>query len=221
MRLLVVEDKLKVATLIADVLGDVGYTVDIEYTGDAGLESMTRNAYDLVILDHLLPGISGRDVCKRARAVGITTPVLMVTARDAVSDRVAGLDAGADDYLTKPFSIEELVARVRALLRRQALASAKLRCVEDLVLDTASRTVTRDGSLIDLSAKEYDLLDFLMQHSGRVVAKSQIAAEVWGYDFDTSLNIVEVYISYLRSKVDGRSEKKLIKTVRGAGYQIG
>ncbi|HEY3328911.1 MAG TPA: response regulator transcription factor [Capsulimonadaceae bacterium] len=221
MQVLVVEDEPKVAGFIVDALTDVGHTVDVEYTGVTAAEAMERRAYDLVILDHLLPGKLGRDLCAEARGRGNMTPVLMVTARDSVNDRVAGLDAGADDYLTKPFAIDELLARVRALLRRQSTGSSVIVTVQDLVMDTTKREVSRRGRVIDLSSREYDLLEFLAQHAGRTVTRSMIAEQVWGVDFDTGTNIVEVYVSYLRAKVDQGCNAKLIKTVRGIGYQLG
>jgi DNA-binding response OmpR family regulator len=220
-QVLVVEDEPKVAGFIVDALTDVGHTVDVEYTGVTAAEAMERRAYDLVILDHLLPGKLGRDLCAEARGRGNMTPVLMVTARDSVNDRVAGLDAGADDYLTKPFAIDELLARVRALLRRQSTGSSVIVTVQDLVMDTTKREVSRRGRVIDLSSREYDLLEFLAQHAGRTVTRSMIAEQVWGVDFDTGTNIVEVYVSYLRAKVDQGCNAKLIKTVRGIGYQLG
>lgn len=221
MHILVVEDELKVAAILSDALTDAGHDVAIDYSGSGAWETVSTRAFDLVLLDQLLPGISGLELCKRMRESGNLTPVLMVTARDSTSDKVAGLDAGADDYLSKPFSIDELLARVRALLRRQESATASLKVVDDLVVNTNARDVTRAGKAIFLSAKEYELLEFLTRHAGRVVTKAAIAEQVWGIDFDMASNVVEVYISYLRAKIDQKHQNKLIQTVRGVGYQLG
>lgn len=221
MRILVVEDEVKVAGFVSEALAAAGYTVDVEYTGTTGEAAMMNSAHDLVILDHLLPGVTGQDLCRKARAAGDATPILMVTARDAISDRVGGLDAGADDYLTKPFAIDELLARVRALLRRNAQTQAAVLTVEDLALDITRREVRRAGKSIVLSAREYVLLEFLMRHAGRTVTRQMIAEQVWGFNFDTASNVVEVYVSYLRSKIDSGTERKLIRTMRGVGYQLG
>jgi len=173
------------------------------------------------VLDHLLPGLTGREVCRALRAEGSTAAILMVTARDGLSDKVAGLDAGADDYLTKPFSIDELLARLRALLRRGEGRGMPLLIVEDLTLDPRTRLAGRGGRTFDLSAREYALLDYLMRNARRPVTRAMIAEHVWGFDFDSGSNVIDVYISYLRAKIDRDADRKLIRTLRYVGYQLG
>lgn len=221
MRILVVEDEKKVASFLRQALTEAGYTVDITYDGEAGLAFARAASYDLILLDHLLPHLSGRALCERLRRENVGAAILLVTACDSVEDTVAGLDAGADDYLTKPFSLDELLARVRALLRRSGGARAAVLTVEDLTLDPRTRQVRRGTHDITLSAREYALLDYLMRNPRRPVSRALIAEHVWGFDFDSGSNVIDVYINYLRAKIDRGREHKLIQTLRGVGYQIG
>jgi DNA-binding response OmpR family regulator len=220
MAVLVVEDELRVRSFLERGLSEEGFSV--RACGDApGAEAaLAAGGIDLVVLDWVLPGEQGVELVRRWRTRGNPTPIIMLTARDAVEDRIAALDAGADDYLVKPFAFEELLARVRAVLRRAAgKASPALTC-GDLVLDPAAHRVTRRGIAIDLTPREFGLLYFLMQHAGDPVSRTRIAAAVWEHDFDTSSNVVEVYIRYLRAKVDQPFSKPLIHTVRGVGYVL-
>ena len=220
MRILVVEDEAKVSAFIRQALEEEGHAVDVAADGDSGLHFALTTEYDLVILDWLLPGRDGLEVCEAIRATGQPTPILMLTARDAVADRIAGLDTGADDYLTKPFALGELLARVRALLRRGSTGQTPSLRVGDLVLDPATRLVHRGTRAIILSAKEYALLEYLMRQSGQTVSRSRIMEHVWDFDFDSGTNVVDVYIYYLRSKIERGDESKLIHTVRGVGYRL-
>ncbi len=223
MRILIVEDEVKLAQLIKQVLEDELYQVDLAVEGEQGLNMAMSGNYDMLILDWMLPGWDGLQICRELRREKINIPVLMLTARDAVLDRVNGLDAGADDYLTKPFAFEELLARVRALIRRRThpenLADPTLK-VEDLELNLDTHRVTRAGKAIDLTAKEYSLLEYLLRNSGRVLSRDQIISNVWQYDFEATSNVVDIYIHYLRNKIDGKSPKKLIQTLRGMGYSL-
>jgi DNA-binding response OmpR family regulator len=220
MRILVVEDEPTAATVLAKGLREHAYAVDIANDGDAALEQAAVNQYDLLIVDVLLPGVDGFEVCRRLREDGSSVPVLMLTALGRLDDRVEGLDAGADDYLPKPYHFKELLARVRALLRRgPALASAVL-SVRDLAIDTRARRVERAGRLIQLTTKEYSLLEYLAKRQGEVVGRADIAEHVWDDSFDPMSNLIEVYIQRLRRKVDDGSEVKLIHTRRGAGYTL-
>ena len=220
MRILIVEDEPIAATVLAKGLREHGYAVDIANDGDAALEQAAINQYDLLIVDVLLPGTDGFEVCRRLRADGASVPVLMLTALGRLDDRVEGLDAGADDYLPKPYHFKELLARVRALLRRgPALASAVL-SVRDLAIDTRARRVERAGRLIQLTTKEYSLLEYLAKRQGEVVGRADIAEHVWDDSFDPMSNLIEVYIQRLRRKVDDDNDVKLIHTRRGAGYTL-
>jgi len=220
MRILVVEDEPAAATVLAKGLREHAYAVDVANDGDAALEQAAINQYDLLIVDVLLPGIDGFEVCRRLRADGASVPVLMLTALGRLDDRVEGLDAGADDYLPKPYHFKELLARVRALLRRgPALASAVL-AVRDLAIDTRARRVERAGRLIQLTTKEYSLLEYLAKRQGEVVGRADIAEHVWDDSFDPMSNLIEVYIQRLRRKVDDGNDVKLIHTRRGAGYTL-
>jgi two-component system, OmpR family, copper resistance phosphate regulon response regulator CusR len=220
MRILVVEDEPTAAAVLAKGLREHAYAVDIAYDGDAALEQAAVNPYDLLIVDVLLPGVDGFEVCRRLRADGASVPVLMLTALGRLDDRVEGLDAGADDYLPKPYHFKELLARVRALLRRgPALASAVL-SVRDLAIDTRARRVERAGRLIQLTSKEYSLLEYLAKRQGEVVGRADIAEHVWDDSFDPLSNLIEVYIQRLRRKVDDGNDVKLIHTRRGAGYSL-
>ena len=219
MRILVVEDERKVASFIRQGLHEEGHTVELAADGQAALDLLVESQpYDLVVLDVMLPRLDGFAVLKAARSQGIDTPVLVLTARDSVSDRVAGLDLGADDYLTKPFAFEELLARVRALLRRGAGQRAPMLRLADLTLDPASREVTRAGRRINLTVREYALLEYLMRNRGRVLTRPMLAEHVWGLAFDTESNIIDVYVGYVRRKVEGPGEARLLHTVRGVGY---
>jgi DNA-binding response OmpR family regulator len=222
MHILVVEDEQRLARLLQRVLGEERHTVDLAHTGDDGLQLALSDTYDLVVLDLMLPGIDGIEVCRQMRAEHIGTPVLMLTARGAVEDRVAGLNVGADDYLTKPFAMAELVARVGALLRRRDRtpeAGTTLQ-VGDLALDLIRHEATRGGRVLELTAKEFALLEYLMRNPSHVLSRSQIIDHVWRYDLDAVSNVVDIYIHYLRDKIDRGFSHPLIKTVRGIGYKI-
>ncbi len=221
MRILVVEDERKVASFIRQGLSEEGHAVEIAADGAAALEMLEEApAYDLVILDLMLPKRDGFEVLKALRQQKSQTPVLVLTARDTVSDKVRGLDLGADDYLTKPFAFDEFLARVRALLRRGAGQRAPVFKLDDLSLDPATRQVTRGARRITLTAREYALLEYFLRNVGRVLTRPMIAQHVWGLDFDTESNIIDVYVGYLRRKIDGEGERRLLHTVRGAGYML-
>ena len=220
MRILVVEDEAKVASFIRRALEEESYAVDACNDGAAGLDLARAGCYDLIILDLMLPGMPGLEVLKAMRKEQVAAPVLILTARSELDQKVKGLDAGADDYLTKPFAIEELVARVRALLRRGTGEVAGVLQVEDLVLNPATREVARGGRRIELTTKEYALLEYLMRNAGRVLTRPMIAEHVWNQDFDTFTNVIDVYVNYLRNKIDRGQERKLIQTVRGSGYTL-
>jgi two-component system copper resistance phosphate regulon response regulator CusR len=218
MRILVVEDEPKVASFIRRALEEESYAVDATDNGNEALDMAKTESYDLVILDLMLPGLPGLEVLRRIRAARNKVPVLILTARSEVDQKVTGLDAGADDYLTKPFSIDELLARVRALLRRGIGDPTGLLQIDDLVLNPATREVTRGGQRIDLTSKEYALLEYFMRNAGRVLTRPMISEHVWNLDFDTFTNVIDVYVNYLRNKIDRGRERKLIHTVRGSGY---
>jgi DNA-binding response OmpR family regulator len=220
MRILVVEDEAKVASFIQRALEAEQHQVDGAPDGDAGLSRALAGSYDLLVLDVMLPRRDGFSVVRELRAQGRSVPILLLTARSAVDDRVAGLDAGADDYLIKPFAVAELVARVRALLRRNTPGAQPVLTLADLRLDPATRAVTRTGQPIELTAKEYALLEFFLRNPGRVLSRSLIAQHVWGVAFDTFTNVIDVYVNYLRRKIDAGFEPKLVHTVRGAGYVL-
>ena len=220
MRILVVEDEPAAAHVLAKGLREHAYAVDIAPDGRTALEQIAETDYDLVILDILLPRINGLDLCRQLRADAAAVPVLMLTARGGLDQRVEGLDAGADDYLSKPYHFPELLARVRALLRRgPAFEPAEL-SVDDLVVDTRARTVTRAGSPLQLTTKEYALLEYLLRRKAQVVSRGEIAEHVWDYSFDPMSNLIEVYIQRLRRKIDEGRAVKLIHTRRGAGYTL-
>jgi two-component system copper resistance phosphate regulon response regulator CusR len=220
MRILVVEDEAKVASFIRRALEEESYAVDLCTDGLGGLDLARDTAYDLIILDVMLPGLSGIQILDTLRKEKLKTPILIVTAKTQVDQRVKGLDAGADDYLTKPFAIEELLARVRALLRRGTGEGAGLLQIEDLQLNPATREVTRGGQRIDLTTKEYALLEYFMRNAGRVLTRPMIAEHVWNLDFDTFTNVIDVYVNYLRNKIDRGRDRKLIQTIRGSGYSL-
>jgi two-component system, OmpR family, response regulator len=219
MHLLIVEDDSRLARVMKRVLEDEGHVVDLARNGAAGLDLALTGDFDAMTLDVMLPGLDGFEVCKRLRAAGKSTPVLMLTAREAVHDRVHGLDSGADDYLAKPFAFEELLARLRALGRRRAPLGTDVLTVGDLHLDEITHEVRRGEGLLDLTPKEFALLDYFMRHKGKALTRSQIFDQVWGYEADVLSNVVDLYVHYLRRKVDKAGEK-LIRTVRGVGYKI-
>lgn len=220
-RILVIEDEAKIANFLKRGLIEEAYEVDLALDGKEGLEAALSGSYDLIVLDIGLPEMDGMDVCRALRAKGRQTPVIFLTARDSVHDKVLGLDLGADDYLTKPFAFEEFLARVRSLLRKaQQKADTRLR-IADLVLDTKTRKVERGGRPIDLSTKEFALLQYLMENRGAVLSRLDISEKVWDIHFDTTTNVIDVHINRLRKKVDQDWPLKLIQTVRGAGYTLG
>lgn len=222
MYILVVEDERRLARVIRQVLEEEGHTVDVAYDGEEGLAMATEGSHDVIVLDVLLPKMDGVEVCRTLRQRRIDTPILLLTALDSVDDRVKGLDSGADDYLAKPFAFQELLARLRALGRRRVQPQEPSRLqVGDLVLDLRRRRVERAGRVLYLSPKEFNLLEFLMRNEGRVVTRTQILDHVWGYDFGADSNLVDVYVAYLRRKIDRCHSNKLIKTVRGVGYTLG
>ena len=220
MRLLVVEDEKKVSGFIKKGLQEEGYAVDVAFDGKTGLQMAMDRVHDLIVLDIHLPGMDGLSLLHRLRTAKVSTPVLLLTVRANIEDKVLGLDSGADDYLTKPFAFQELVARIRALLRRQTEAELPVLRFADLILDPARRVVLRGGKKIDLTAKEYALLDYFIRNPGRVLTRTMIAEHVWDYNFDSMTNIIDVYVNYLRRKIDSDREHKLIHTVRGVGYVL-
>ncbi|NBD17222.1 MAG: response regulator [Cyanobacteria bacterium] len=219
-RILIVEDELKLAQFIELELQYEGYEVTTATDGFDGLSQARESTPDLLILDWMLPGISGLEICRRLRQTGSTVPVILLTAKDEISDRVEGLDAGADDYVVKPFSIEELFARVRAHLRRTQEEETDVLQFGDLKLNTSTREVYRGDRAIELTAKEFELLRYLLNHPRQVLTRDQILERVWGYDFMGDSNIIEVYIRYLRLKLEDQGEPRLIQTVRGVGYVL-
>jgi DNA-binding response OmpR family regulator len=220
MRILVVEDERKVARFIQQALEEEHHAVDVAFDGERGMAMIEAQGYDLMILDVMLPKRNGLELTKAFRANRGTTPILMLTAKTATEDKVAGLDSGADDYLTKPFAVAELLARVRSLLRRGASEKTTLLKIADLELDTVTHKARRAGRTIDLTAKEYSLLEYLLRNKERVLSRSVIAEHIWDYHFDTGTNLIDVYINHLRNKVDTGFSKKLVHTVRGVGYVI-
>ena len=220
MRVLVVEDEPGIAQFIRQGLREAGYAVDVAYDGEEGLDYVYVAEYDVLVLDILLPKLDGLDVLHALRARGVKTPVLLLTAKDTVEDRVRGLDSGADDYLVKPFAFPELVARLRALLRRPPLQIDPVLHLGDLAMDTARREVRRGGRLIELSPREFTLLEYFMRHPRHVLTRTQLAEHVWNFDFFNDSNVVDVYIGYLRRKIDRGSDRPLLQTVRGVGYRL-
>ncbi|HEY7466118.1 MAG TPA: response regulator transcription factor [Dehalococcoidia bacterium] len=218
-RILVVDDDSRIAAAVRRALVYEGYAVDVAGDGRAALDSAATLPPDVVVLDVMLPDIDGMEVCRRLRADG-DVPILMLTARDGVTDRVRGLDTGADDYLVKPFAHEELLARVRALLRRRATAPGGALSHAGLTLDPAAHEVTRDGRVIDLTALEFQLLEHFLRHPRHVLTRDQLLEAVWGFDAETTSNLVDVYVGYLRTKLESAGEPRLIQTVRGVGYVL-
>ncbi len=222
MHILVVEDEKRLAFLLRRVLLEERHTVDLAHDGHSGLDLAESGTYDAVVLDVMLPGIDGIEICRQMREDGVMSPVLMLTARGALEDRVLGLNVGADDYLTKPFAMEELLARINALLRRRdrSFEATPQLTVGDLTLDLVRHEARRAGRVIELTAKEFALLEYLMRHPGQALTRTQIIDAVWRYDLEALSNVVDIYIHYLRDKIDSGREKPLIKTVRGMGYKI-
>jgi DNA-binding response OmpR family regulator len=223
MRVLVVEDEHQIANAIKKGLEQESFAVDVAYDGTEGYDLASTEDYDVIVLDLLLPGIDGMEICRKLRADKIHTPILILTAKGQLEDKVEGLNAGADDYLVKPFAFEELLARIRAMIRRPKEAAGTILTLDDLSLNTLTYEVKRDGEEIRLSGKEFSLLEYLLRHPNQIFTKEQIIGHVWNYDADILPNTVEVYIGYLRNKVDRPFPKKpaLIHTVRGFGYKIG
>ena len=220
MRILIVDDDRRLCAIIKRGLLEEAYAVDLAYDGEEGEYLAEVNPYDLIILDIMLPNKDGIEVCHELRAKKINTPILMLTAKDTVEDRVRGLDTGADDYLVKPFAFNELLARVRALLRREAMSKSPELRVGDLTLNTLTRQVWRGQRPIELTTKEYVILEYFMRHPNVIVTRTMIEEHAWDYDFDSLSNLVDVYIRRLRRKIDNEREDSLIQTVRGAGYRL-
>ncbi|MGB2693849.1 MAG: response regulator transcription factor [Dehalococcoidia bacterium] len=220
MRVLIVEDERRIADFIRKGLSEQGYAVDVASDGEEALDWAAVAEFDTIVLDIMLPVRDGIEVCRLLRERGVRTPILMLTARDAVEDRVRGLDSGADDYLVKPFAFAELLARLRALARREPVPQGAVLQVGDLTLDTRTREASRAGAPILLTNREYALLEYLMRHSKQVLTRTMIAEHVWNYDFDNATNVIDVHIRNLRRKIDNAYPIKLIQTVRGAGYRV-
>lgn len=218
MRILIVEDEKSLADILKKGLEEEGYAVDIAYDGEDGLFMAENEPSDIIILDIMLPVIDGMTILKKIRKTGIKTPVLMLTAKDTVMDKVSGLDSGADDYLTKPFLFEELLARIRALIRRGSEVKSSIIEIGDLIIDTACHEVTRGGKLISLSAKEYTLLEYMAINRDRVLSRAALTEHIYNEYFDLDSNVIDVFINRIRSKIDKGFDKKLIHTIRGAGY---
>jgi DNA-binding response OmpR family regulator len=220
MRILVIDDDRRLTAVIKRGLLEEAYAVDLAYDGEDGEYMAEVNPYDLIILDIMLPGKDGIEVCRELRTKKVNTPILMLTAKDTVEDRIKGLDTGADDYLVKPFAFNELLARVRAMLRREGMSKSPELHVGDLMLNTLTRQVWRGQRPVELTTKEYVILEYFMRHPNVVVTRTMIEEHAWDYDFDSLSNLVDVYIRRLRRKIDGEGEDSLIQTVRGAGYRL-
>ena len=218
MRILIVEDEKKVAGFIKKGLEEETYAVDVANDGEEGFHLAAMNQYDMIILDLMLPKMDGLEVLTRLRDKKVSTPILLLTAKDAVDDKVTGLNKGADDYLTKPFAFSELLARIRSLLRRGQVETQTELKVGDLTLDMVSHKVSRDGEEIELTGKEYSLLEYFMRNEGKVLTRTMIAEHVWDYNFDTFTNVIDVYVNHLRKKIDKKYPAKLLHTLRGVGY---
>jgi two-component system, OmpR family, response regulator len=219
-RILIVEDEVKLATLLRRGLAEEAHAADVAATGEDALWMAQATAYDAIVLDLMLPGIDGLEVCRRLRAAGVWSPVLMLTARDALADRIGGLDAGADDYVTKPFAFAELVARLRAVARRGTPERPTVIVVGDLALDPATRTVRRGDTEVELSPKEFALLETFMRRPGRVLSRFELLEHAWDYDYEHRSNVIDVYVRYLRQKIDRPFGRESLETVRGAGYRL-
>lgn len=222
MYILIVEDERRLAQAVRRVLQEEGHTVDVAYDGEEGFAMATEGDHDVIVLDVMLPVMDGMEVCRKLRRNRVDTPILLLTALGGVDDRVRGLDSGADDYLPKPFAFQELLARLRALGRRRVQPREPQElAVGDLKLDLDRRRAQRAGRVIELSPKEFSLLEYFMRNQGRVLTRTQILDHLWGYDYATDSNLVDVYVAYLRRKVDRGAERPLIRTVRGVGYALG
>jgi two-component system, OmpR family, response regulator len=219
-RILIVEDEVKLAALLRRGLVEEAHAADVAPTGEDALWMAQATAYDAIVLDLMLPGIDGLEVCRRLRAEGVWSPVLMLTARDALEDRIGGLDAGADDYVTKPFAFAELLARLRAVARRGAPERPTVFVVGDLALDPATRTVRRGDTEVELSPKEFALLETFMRRPGRVLSRFELLEHAWDYDYEHRSNVIDVYVRYLREKIDRPFGRESLETVRGAGYRL-
>ena len=220
MRVLIVEDENKIAAFIKRGLKEEGYQADVATDGQTGHFLATSNEYDLIILDLMLPHMDGLSLCKKLREEKIHVPIIILTAKDAIKDKVLGLDSGANDYLTKPFAFEELLARIRAILRTKDLQGERQLVVGGLVLDLLSHKVSREGKEIALTNKEYALLEYLMRNEGKIVTRTMISEHVWDVNFDTFTNVIDVYVNYLRNKIDAGFKNKLLNTIRGRGYTL-
>jgi DNA-binding response OmpR family regulator len=220
MRILLIEDNRQLSMSLSKSLTEESYAVDPAFTGPEGLDMAVMGPYDAIILDIMLPEKNGLEVCRELRRKGYHTPILMLTARDAVDDRVRGLDSGADDYLVKPFAMSELLARLRALLRRDTPNKSGLLEIGDLIIDPATHLVERNGQPIQLTAKEYALLEYFARNPNRLITRDMIEDHIWSYDFDGTSNVVDVYVRRLRRKIDDPFEVKLFETIRGAGYRL-
>ena len=220
MRVLVVDDDRKLARMIARELEEQAYAVDVAHDGEEGLAFAEAGPYDLIVLDVMMPGLDGVTVCRRLRERKVSTPVLMLTARGGVSDRVEGLDSGADDYLVKPFTFRELGARVRALLRRGAASKDPVLRVADLEVDTVAHEARRGGRVVELTSKEYAILEYFVRNPNRVLTRVQVAEHAWNYDFAAESNVIDVYVGNLRRKLADRGDAPLLRTVRGVGYKL-
>ncbi len=220
MRILIIEDEINLADSLKRAFEEQHYSVDVSNTGENGVFLGNVNDYDLIILDIMLPDIEGWEVCKRLRKDGVKTPVMMLTALDAVDDKIRGLDEGADDYMTKPFDLRELMARVRSLIRRQAEQKTTKIYVADLVMDTSERTVIRAGKDINLSAKEFAMLEYFILNKNKVLTREMISEHVWDMNFDPQSNVIDSFVRFLRQKMDKGFDKQLIQTIRGAGYKL-
>ena len=222
MNILVIEDESKVAAFIKEGLEEEQHKTTVVYDGHFGLEMATKHAYDIIIMDILIPYINGLDLCKQIREKGVTTPILMLSALGTTDDKVIGLDAGADDYLVKPFEFKELLARTRALCKRSPAKEPDMLIlsISDLAMDLDKKAVIRNGKNIDLTAKEFLLLEYFLKNKGRVISRSEIAQKVWGISFDTGTNVIDVYVNFLRKKIDKDFETKLIHTIIGMGYTL-
>lgn len=220
MKILLIEDEKKISNFIKKGLEEENYIVDTAFNGKEGFEIAVSAHYDLIIMDLMLPYINGFDLCKKLRESGVNTPILMLTVRDSVEDKVKGLDSGADDYLTKPFAFEELLARIRALLRKRNIVEKTILKIDDLEMDLISHKVKRAGKEINLTSKEYALLEYLLRNKGKIVTRTMIYQNVWDIGFDTETNVIDVFVNYLRKKIDANGSKKLIHTIRGKGYMI-
>ena len=218
MRILVAEDERDLNRLICRTLARAGYSVDACFDGESAMDYLLGAEYDCLLLDIMMPKKDGREVLREVRAQGNTTPVIFLTARDSVQDRIEGLDLGADDYLVKPFDFDELLARIRAATRKYGVQKTSVLTIADLTADTGSRTVMRGGKEIRLSAKEYAILEYLLRHKGTVISRARLEDHIWNYDYAGGSNVVDVYMTYLRKKVDSGFDKKLIHTIRGAGW---